>query len=106
MVSVTDPGPAERRAPPLWPTSVAVDDLLVTGPLVVDPALPVCEAARQMSERDVHYAAVPTATGIGLITDELLRRRIVADGVPASTPAGALVAADSPVARLGDSAAE
>jgi CBS domain-containing protein len=106
MVGVTEPGPEERRRHPLWPTYVAVDDLLVTGPLVVDPGLPVRDAARLMSERDVHYAAVTTPTGIALITDELLRRRVVVDGLAGDTPAGDLVTGDSPVARLGDSAAE
>ena len=49
MVDVTDRGPAtdpERRRHPLWPTYVAVDDLLVTGRSWSTRCLPVREAAR------------------------------------------------------------
>ena len=80
----------------LYPTSPAhvdipaystVDELIVTTPLVGPASLTVGEAARRMTEADQSYLAVGSpATGYRILTDRTIRQRVVAAGLPASTP--------------------
>jgi CBS domain-containing protein len=86
-----------------------VDDLIVTPPLIVQPTDPVADVARLMSRHPgtCTCAAVACAEGgFGLITDAILRRRVIVDGLPGSTPAREVMDRSVPVVRLGDSAAE
>lgn len=93
-----------RPTPSAIPTYSTVDELIVRPPLVVDPGVELAEVARQMVGRP---AAVRLADGrYGLITDALLREKVLAEGVPASTPAGQVALGDAPTAVAGDSAAE
>lgn len=65
-----------------------VDDLVVAAPIVGDEAMTVAEAARTMTERGgCGYLAVPRADGgYGLVTDAVLRERVIAAGRPPDTP--------------------
>jgi CBS domain-containing protein len=84
-----------------------VDDLLFTQPLVVDITDQIADVARLMTQRHSPYAAVRLRNGqFGLVTDALLRQRVLADGLPATAPAGEVVDDSVPTAVLGDSAAE
>ena len=89
------------------PAYSVVDELIVSAPVVVGPAATAGEVARLMTEQDSGYAAVPTGQGrYGLITDAVLRRRILVEGRPADTPAAEVMEPSGPSAVLGDSAAE
>lgn len=89
------------------PTYSLVDELIVRPPLVVEPTTPVAEVARRMTEQDSPCAVVRLEDGrFGLITDSMLRARVLADGHPPSSPASSLTDAGAPTALLGDSAAE
>ncbi|MHA3704835.1 putative nucleotidyltransferase substrate binding domain-containing protein [Jatrophihabitans sp. YIM 134969] len=84
-----------------------VDDLVVTPPVVVTAETPLAEVARRMTAGGVGCAAVALpGGGHGLVTDELLRRRVLVEGRPASTPAGAVVSGVAPTAVTGESADE
>ncbi|HVH23794.1 MAG TPA: CBS domain-containing protein, partial [Pseudonocardia sp.] len=97
---------ADRRGTDL-PTYSSVDELIDREPLVVDGSTPVGEVARMMTERDAPAAVVRDGTGrFGLITDSLLRARILVAGRPASTPASEVMDTTAPTVRAGDSAAE
>ena len=66
-----------------------VDDLLFTEPLVVDITDQIADVARLMTERGSPCAAVRLGNGhFGLVTDALLRQRVLVDGLPATAPAG------------------
>jgi CBS domain-containing protein len=89
------------------PSYSSVDDLIVRPPLVVEPSDSAAAVARAMTDLDVGYAAVRLGSGrFGIVTDLLLRRRILVDGLPANTPVEKVMQADAPTALLGDSAAE
>ena len=84
-----------------------VDELILTEPLVVGITDPVAEVARLMTERGAPCAAVRLPDGrFGLVTDALLRRRVLVEGLPATAPAGEVIDDSVPIAVLGDSAAE
>ena len=94
---------------------VTVDDLIVSEPLIVSPSTSLADVARRMTDDDVAYAAVDTAdTGdagdadgrYGLITDTILRRAVLVDDRPASTPVAEVMARPTPTTRLGESAAQ
>ncbi len=93
------------------PTYAVVDDLLHSEPLVVDESLPAADVARLMTEHSSAYAAIvrPGVGGdssVALVTDQLLRERLVAEGRPSSTPVGLLAEPVAAHATLGDSATE
>lgn len=89
------------------PTYSLVDELIVQEPLVVDPTTPAGDLARLMTERGVPCAAVRLGNGrFGLITDSLLRKRILVEGRSATTPAEQVMEPAPPTVVLGDSAAE
>jgi CBS domain-containing protein len=89
------------------PAYSTVDDLIVRPPVVVDPTTTVAETARLMSDADLGYAAVRDQRGgYGLITDALLRQRVLVEGRSDATPVGEVMDPGTPAAVLGDSAAE
>jgi CBS domain-containing protein len=96
-----------RRRVPAAPTYSLVDDLIVRPPLVVEPTTPVVEVARRMTAEGVPSAVVRLEAGrFGLVTDSVLRTRVLAEGRPPSSPAHSMMDTSVPTAVLGDSAAE
>ncbi len=86
---------------------VTVDDLIVREPLVITPSTTLREAAELMTRDNLTYAAVEVGDGgYGLLTDAILRRAVLVDDRPASTPAGEVMARPTPTTRLGESAAQ
>ena len=96
----------ERR--PAAPSPyITVDDLIVREPLIVAASTTLQEAARRMTRDGVDYAAVEVGDGgYGLLTDAILRRAVLVDDHPPSTPAGEVMARPTPTTRLGESAAQ
>jgi CBS domain-containing protein len=95
-----------RREPGVSTYSL-VDDLIIRAPLIVEPTATAAEVARLMTEQNASYSAVRTPGGsFGLVTDTLLRKHILVNGEPPTTPVGQLMDPDPPTAGLGDSAAE
>lgn len=95
-----------RRRSPL-PAYSTVEDL-VTGPaLVVEPSWTVAEVARLLTSSD-RGCAVVTLPGheLGLVTDAILRRRVIVEGVSAASPVSAVMTTAPVVAVSGESAAE
>ena len=90
------------------PTYSLVDDLIVQPPLAVEQGTSLGEVARLMTERDVTYAAVrlPDGRDCGLITDEVLRRRVIVEGLSPRTSAAQVMQVPAPTTMLGESAAE
>jgi CBS domain-containing protein len=69
------------------PMFSTVGDLIATTPLVVAPDTPVAVVARQLTDRGMHCAVVDSGDGTyGIVTDAVLARRVVGDGVPRDTP--------------------
>lgn len=69
------------------PTYATVSDLLRTRPLVVAASATVGETVRSMTELDRGCAVVALAGDrLGLLTDRLLRQRVLAVGLPLDTP--------------------
>jgi CBS domain-containing protein len=96
-----------RRRVSAVPTYSTVDDLIVRPPLVVEADTPIADVARRMTEGGQPAAVVRTGPGeFGLITDSLLRSRVLVEGVPPDSPARRVMDTGTPVAVLGDSAAE
>ncbi len=84
-----------------------VDDLIRTEPLVVRPELSVSELATAMTEREWPMAAVELPSGgYGLVTDALLRSRVLAATEAPASRADSVMDPDPPSVRLGSSAAE
>lgn len=103
---------AARRRSHL-PSYSLVADLVDADPLVVAPEDTVAEVAARMTACGTSVAVVVPERGpdpederYGLITDALLRRRVLVDGVAGSAPARAVVDRDVPTVGVGDSAAE
>jgi len=95
-----------HRGTPGIPTYSIVDELIERKPLVVEANTPVGEVAERMTEQDRPVAVVPIGVGhFGLVTDSLLRARVLVAGRPASTPVHEIMDTAAPVAMLGDSAA-
>jgi CBS domain-containing protein len=89
------------------PSYSSVDELIVRPPLVVEPSDSAAAVAKAMTEHGVGYAVVRLGPArFGLVTDLLLRQRILVDGLPPNTPAEQVMDSDAPSAQLGDSAAE
>ncbi len=84
-----------------------VDEIIETHPLEVDADDPVSEVAAAMTRRGTGYAVVPLEDGrFGLVTDALLRSRVLVEGRQASVPAREVMDASVPTVPLGESAAE
>lgn len=104
---LAEAGTAGRRGGAALATYSGVDDLVTRPPLVVDAGTPVGEVARRMTELGVPAAVVRTAEGgLGLVTDTLLRARVLAAGRDEATPAGEVMDAPAPTVAAGASAAE
>lgn len=74
-----------------------VDELVVSDPVLGTPGMTVAEAAALMTERRKGYVAVPAGAGrFGVVTDQILRERVLAAGRPAQTPLSEIMV---PVAR-------
>jgi CBS domain-containing protein len=87
------------------PSYSSVDELIEREPLLVDPDTAVGEVARQMTDRSAAVVRLG-ARRFGLITDAVLRARVLVDGRPLTTPAREIMDTTVPVACLGDTAAE
>jgi CBS domain-containing protein len=99
---------AARRVPAA-PSYSIVDELIVSQPLLVDAATPVCDVARRMTEAGVPAAVVrlgPGEPGFGLVTDRLLRTRVLVEGRSGDTPAQLIMDTSPAAVVMGDSAAE
>ncbi len=104
---LTETMAATARRPAGIPSYSTIDELILRKPLVVEANTPVGEVARRMTEQDVPAAAVKVAAGrFGLVTDALLRSRVLVGGRPASTPAHLVMDMSPPSVGVGDSAVE
>jgi CBS domain-containing protein len=84
-----------------------VADLIAGAPLIVNRTDTVAEVARQVNERGLPCAVVDTADGgFGMVTDTVLRSRVVAKQLPLDTPASAVMDYPAPTTPLEQSAAE
>ena len=97
---------AAGRPGPRAPAYSTVDELIVRPPVVVDPSATAAEVARRMTELVRATPPSRRATGYGLITDAVLRRRILVEGRDPSTTARDVMEPPGRHAVLGDSAAE
>ncbi len=94
------------------PTYSLVDDLIANEPLVVSPSDTAYEVARRLTERQLSDRHLPCAVielgdgRYGIVSDALLRRHLIVDGRPGSTPVGQILEAPAATVRLGDSATE
>lgn len=96
-----------RRQALVAPAYSSVEELITTAPLLVEPSTPVSEVARLMTERNSRYAVVPGAAHtFGLVTDSILRRRVLVEGMPSSTPAAEVMQPATATAVVGESAQE
>lgn len=95
-----------RRLSPV-PAFNRVDDLLHYAPLVLSPTDTVREAAVRMTRERRTCAVIPLPGGEhALLTDGILRRRVVAEGLPDSVPVTQVAATPAPHATTGEVAAE
>jgi CBS domain-containing protein len=84
-----------------------VDEIIEPHPLEVDADDPIGEVAAAMTRRGTGYAVVHLEDGrFGLVTDALLRSRVLVEGRQASAPAREVMDASVPAVTLGESAAE
>lgn len=78
------------------PAYVVVDELVVSRPVVAAPGERVVDVARRMTAADHGYAAVELDGGWGIVTDRMLRERVLAGDVTAETAVGDLVTGETP----------
>lgn len=89
------------------PTYTVMADLVRQAPLIVAADAPAIDIARDMTSRGLPCAAVDIGDGrYGLVTDEGLRRRILAEGLPADSPAHAVMTYPATTTSLGTSSAD
>lgn len=90
------------------PRYIAVDELVVTDPLVIPRTMTVADAARAMNAHGGKgFAAMELSSGqLGIVTDRMLRQRILAAGLPAETPVAEAAVTNLPRVTSGASAAE
>ena len=82
--------PAEPAGPPdLGQRQVAA--LIRTPPLLCPPGEPIREAARRMTAAGVSAVLVRTGGGLGIVTDQDFRSRVVAAGVNPDGPVSAIM---------------
>lgn len=95
------------RPPLVSAASQGVEDLLRAPALVLDSDSTAADAARAIGADGRGYAAVRLKDGTyHLVTDASLRKRVIAEGVPASAPVTEVLDPSPPTAVAGDSAAE
>jgi CBS domain-containing protein len=84
-----------------------VDELVVSAPVVGDAGTTVSQAAKIMTDRRSGYLAVPGPDGtFGLVTDAVLRERVLAAGLPLDTPVREVMIEHAPTARTGTPTAD
>jgi CBS domain-containing protein len=84
-----------------------VDDLLERAPLIVRPTATVARVAKAMTEQDIPYAALRMPGGRwAVVTDRILRRRVLAGPVRATSPVEQIADDHVPLTSLGRPAAE
>lgn len=83
-----------------------VEDLLVTEPVVVPESETAYAVACRLTESGQTCVVVERAAGYGIATDALLRRHLIVDRRPDTTPIGALVTGRAPTVRVGESVTE
>ena len=85
--------PAETRGSDL--TTLKVADLMARNPIALAPGASVAEAARLMREHHVSCIAVAEGGALrGLVTTRDLTERVLAEGLPGTTPVEAVMTAD------------
>lgn len=85
--------PAEARAADL--STLKVADLMARSPVTVTPETPVSEAARLMRDRHISSLCVTRDQElVGIVTTRDLTGRVLAEGLPGSTPVRAVMTAD------------
>lgn len=87
------------------PTYTLVDELIVSAPLLVEPAATIAQAAARMEVSGLPYVAVRQGGGYGVLTDAGIRRA-VASSRPMSAPVTTVLQSAAPTVRLGASATE
>ncbi|ORA39405.1 hypothetical protein BST13_02645 [Mycobacterium aquaticum] len=96
-----------RRLSTSTPVFSTVEDLIASAPLVIDPDTPVTVIARHLIDRDVHCAVVDAGDGTyGIVTDAVLGRRVVGEGLPADTPARVVMTHPASTVELSGSSVE
>lgn len=96
-----------RRRSTELPTYSSVNELVASDPLVVDGSTPIGEVADQMTRRGTPAAVVRAGDEpFGLVTDALLRARVMVAGRPLSTPAREIMEPAAPTVPPQTSAAE
>ncbi len=84
-----------------------VDQLIFSDPVIADISMTVAQVAQLMTERTSKYAVIPIAAGgYGLVTDALLRARVVAAGLPPDTLVPVAMAAPAASVMSGTLAAQ
>ena len=84
-----------------------VEDLIASTPLVIGPDTPVAVVARQLADRDMHCAVVESGDGTyGIVTDAVLGRRVVGDGISGDTPAREVMVHPATTVELSGSSVE
>jgi CBS domain-containing protein len=95
-----------RQIPRLTAYS-AVDDLIVTEPLVVPADEPLAGVAAAMAARDLPYAAVRLPSGgFGMLTDAMLRRSLTAAGALPAVPVDQVADLEPPTVARDESSAQ
>ena len=76
---------------PLRTAEMAVGALVRGPPLQCEPSMSVAEVARAMVDEKTSAAMVPTASGLGIVTDVDLRTKVLAAGRDPMTPVHEIV---------------
>jgi CBS domain-containing protein len=88
------------------PSYSSVDELIEREPLLVEPDDAVGDVARQMTDRSTPAVVRLGAGRFGLVTDAVLRARVLVDGRSPATPVREIMDTTAPTVHLGDTAAE
>lgn len=103
-------GAAARFQEANAPGFTLVQELIARPPLVLPADTSVREVARAMTEQGTEYAAFALdpaqGGGYGLLTDRLLRTRVLQQGRPDDTPAREVLDPEPPTAQATDSTTE
>ena len=96
-----------RRGSTSAPMFSTVQSLIASTPLVIGPDTPVAVVARQLADRDMHCAVVDSGDGTyGIVTDAVLGRRVVGDGISGDTPAREVMVHPATTVELSGSSVE
>ena len=96
-----------RRGSTSAPMFSTVQSLIASTPLVIGPDTPVAVVAQQLTDRDMHCAVVESGDGTyGTVTDAVLGRRVVGDGISGDTPAREVMVHPATTVELAGSSVE